>query len=58
MSGEPRARALAANLLILLALLCDCRLICGENLTTLKTKGAAWREGALPQLARQHDGPR
>jgi len=30
---------LAANLLILLALLYDCRLICGENLTTLKTIG-------------------
>ena len=30
---------LAANLLILLALLHDCRLICGENLTTLKTEG-------------------
>ena len=30
---------LAANLLILLALLSDCRLICGENLTTLKTIG-------------------
>ena len=32
-------RDLAANLLILLALLHDCRLICGENLTTLKTIG-------------------
>ena len=31
---------LASNLLILLALLYDCRLICGENLTTLKTMGA------------------
>jgi putative transposase len=30
---------LASNLLILLALLHDCRLICGENLTTLKTEG-------------------
>jgi len=30
---------LAANLLILLALLYDCRLICGENLATLKTEG-------------------
>jgi putative transposase len=30
---------LAANLLILLALLYDCQLICGENLTTLKTIG-------------------
>jgi transposase len=30
---------LASNLLILLALLYDCRLICGENLTTLKTLG-------------------
>ncbi len=30
---------LASNLLILLALLYDCRLICGENLTTLKTEG-------------------
>jgi putative transposase len=30
---------LAANLLILLALLSDCRLICGENLATLKTIG-------------------
>src|SRR5258708_3818226 len=30
---------LAANVLILLALLYDCRLICGENLTTLKTEG-------------------
>ena len=30
---------LASNLLILLALLSDCRLICGENLTTLKTIG-------------------
>ncbi|GCE14734.1 transposase [Tengunoibacter tsumagoiensis] len=30
---------LAANLLILLALLFDCRIICGENLTTLKTIG-------------------
>jgi putative transposase len=30
---------LAANLLILLALLYDCRLICGENLSTLKTEG-------------------
>src|SRR5215470_7355720 len=30
---------LAAHLLILLALLYDCRLICGENLTTLKTIG-------------------
>jgi putative transposase len=30
---------LASNLLILLALLSDCRLICGEDLTTLKTEG-------------------
>jgi putative transposase len=30
---------LASNLLVLLALLYDCRLICGENLTTLKTEG-------------------
>lgn len=30
---------LASNLLILLALLSECRLICGENLTTLKTEG-------------------
>jgi hypothetical protein len=30
---------LASNLLILLALLYECRLICGENLTTLKTAG-------------------
>jgi transposase len=30
---------LAANLLILLALVSQCRLICGENLTTLKTEG-------------------
>src|SRR3989440_5133081 len=30
---------LASNLLILLALLSDCRLICGENVTTLKTEG-------------------
>jgi putative transposase len=30
---------LAANLLILLALVADCRLICGENLTTLKSEG-------------------
>src|SRR5437879_3467801 len=30
---------LASNLLILLALVYDCRLICGENLTTLKTQG-------------------
>ncbi len=30
---------LASNLLILFALLSDCRLICGENLTTLKTIG-------------------
>jgi hypothetical protein len=30
---------LAANLLILLALLQDCRLICGENLRTLKARG-------------------
>ena len=30
---------LASNLLILFALLHDCRLICGENLTTLKTIG-------------------
>src|SRR5215469_14696492 len=30
---------LAANLLILLALLSECRLMCGENLTTLKTIG-------------------
>src|SRR5260370_25799364 len=30
---------LASNLLMLLALLHDCRLICGENLTTLKTEG-------------------
>jgi putative transposase len=30
---------LASNLLILLATLYDCRLICGENLTTLKTIG-------------------
>ena len=30
---------LACNLLILLALLYDCRLLCGENLTTLKTIG-------------------
>lgn len=30
---------LASNVLILLALLSDCRLICGENLTTLKTEG-------------------
>ena len=30
---------LAANLLILLALLADCHLICGENLVTLRTEG-------------------
>ncbi len=30
---------LASNLLLLLALLYYCRLICGENLTTLKTEG-------------------
>ena len=30
---------LASNLLILLALLADCRLICGENLSTLKSQG-------------------
>jgi putative transposase len=30
---------LATNLLILFAVLFDCRLICGENLTTLKTTG-------------------
>jgi len=30
---------LASNLLMLLALLHDCRLICGENLTTLKSEG-------------------
>jgi putative transposase len=30
---------LASNVLILLALVYDCRLICGENLTTLKTEG-------------------
>ena len=30
---------LAANLLILLALVYNCRLICGENLATLKTEG-------------------
>jgi putative transposase len=39
---ERRNRELAhlgANLLILLALLYDCRLICGENLATLKTEG-------------------
>ena len=30
---------LASNVLILLALVSDCRLICGENLTTLKTEG-------------------
>jgi putative transposase len=30
---------LASNLLILLALVYDCRLMCGENLTTLKTEG-------------------
>ena len=39
---ERRNRELAhlsSNLLILLALLYDCRLICGENLTTLKTEG-------------------
>jgi putative transposase len=30
---------LASNVLILLALLYDCRLICGENLATLKTEG-------------------
>jgi putative transposase len=30
---------LAANLLILLALLSDCQLICGENLATLRTQG-------------------
>jgi putative transposase len=30
---------LASNLLILLALLYDCRLICGENLRTLKSRG-------------------
>ena len=30
---------LAANLLILLALLSDCHLICGENLATLRTQG-------------------
>jgi putative transposase len=30
---------LAANLLILLAVLHDCRLICGENLRTLKARG-------------------
>lgn len=39
---ERRSRELAhlaSNLLILFALLSDCRLICGENLTTLKTVG-------------------
>ncbi len=39
---ERRNRELAhfaSNLLILLALFHDCRLICGENLTTLKTEG-------------------
>src|SRR5215469_9329963 len=30
---------LASNVLILLAVLHDCRLICGENLTTLRTEG-------------------
>jgi len=30
---------LASNLLILLALVYDCHLVCGENLTTLKTEG-------------------
>jgi hypothetical protein len=30
---------LASNVLVLLALLSDCRLICGENLSTLKTEG-------------------
>jgi len=30
---------LASNVLILLALLSDCRLICGENLATLKSQG-------------------
>jgi hypothetical protein len=38
----PSARELAhlaSNLLILLALLYDCQLVCGENLTTLKSEG-------------------
>jgi hypothetical protein len=37
---------LAANLLILLALLADCHLICGEDLRTLRTKGTAAGCGA------------
>jgi putative transposase len=46
---------LAANLLILLALLADCRLICGENLATLRDLGArTWGAGALAHLAQQH----
>ena len=42
---------LASNLLILLTLLYDCRLICGENLTTLKTIGEGGSTREVPQLA-------
>jgi hypothetical protein len=46
---------LATNLLILLALLADCRFICGENLATLRDLGAWPRgAGALAILSQQH----
>ena len=38
-TAESPLAHLAANVLILLALLYDCRLICRENLTTLKSEG-------------------
>src|SRR5262252_8287361 len=50
---------LAANLLILLALLADCHLICGEDLATLRDLGARpGRARPLAQLAEQHHGAR
>jgi hypothetical protein len=50
---------LAANLLILLALLADCHLICGEHLATLRDLGTRpWRAWPLAQLAEQHHGAR
>jgi hypothetical protein len=46
---------LATNLLILLALLADCRFICGENLATLRDLGVWPRgAGALAILSQQH----
>ena len=50
---------LASNLLILFALLHDCRLICGENLTTLKTIGRGRGvRGRFRSLAQYYDRSR